>query len=105
MKADDVLRWLLAWGLMCSGMRPPLYPTTTALLFFLAVNGETKIGQLYEVMDCSDVTVRTQLHRMKMAGIVRSQWDGKRNRYALTESGMRMVYQWVGKTIKIAEKL
>lgn len=102
MKANVVLRWLLAWSLMCCTRKPPLYPTTTGILLLTAVRGECTFGYYLRKMNCVDGTVRVQVHRLHRVGLldVNVERIGGRRRkvYSLTSAGRSMVYAWVRQT-------
>lgn len=102
MKADEVLRWLLAWAMMCCAQKPPLYPAMTGVLMLTALRKVCTMRLYKKVLRCSDECIRVHVHRLMRLGLLESRRkDNKQNTtklYTLTPQGMRMVYAWVSMT-------
>lgn len=102
MKANTVLRWLLAWSLMCCSRKPPLYPTTTGILMLTAARGECTLGYYLRKINCVVGTVRVQVHRLHRLGLLDVRTErisGRRKKvYSLTPAGRSMVYAWMNQT-------
>ncbi len=109
MKPDEILRWLLSWSLMCSAMKPPLYPTTTSVLLLTALRGRCTLSCYMANIHCTMNAIRVQVHRLRRLGLLDARMERRNNRkqkvYWLSPQGMSMVYAWVGKTTKTFQKL
>lgn len=89
---------LLAGDVAAASAAPPMVVTTMAVMRVLLVMGESRFGELTEVLPCSVYTVQQQLQRLVGQGLVRRRVvrEGRRGRkmYSLTEEGVRMVMRW-----------
>lgn len=90
---------VLAWELVACGQRPPLHPTTCAVLRVLWVLGTVSFREMCLVVPCAPETVRQQLNRLVVAGVCRRDYVRHMGRkaealYWLTEEGLRMVGMW-----------
>lgn len=59
----------LAWDLVACGMRPPMHPTTCAVLRALSLRSMS-FKQLSRLLPCDEATIRQQLARLQRAGLV-----------------------------------
>ena len=90
---------VLAWELVACAQRPPLHPTTCAVLRVLWVLGRVSFREMCLVVPCAPETVRQQLNRMVGIGVCRREYVRHMGRkaesmYWLTEEGLRMVGMW-----------
>ncbi len=89
----------LAWDLVACAQRPPLHPTTCAVLRILAVFRVVPFSVFAAMMPCDLETTRQQLRRLQGQGLVERHVVQPRGRhavciYALTPDGCRMVELW-----------
>ena len=100
----------LAWDCVAAGQRPPLQPTTCAIIRLLAVRGCCRFGVLAQVVPCSVETIRQQLSRLVRSGVVvKAGQRGAAGRvikvYRLSLGGMRMVLQWRQEHAKMVQRI
>lgn len=99
----------LAWDCVAAGQRPPLYPTTCAVLRFVALRGECRFCELEEVVPCSEEALRQQVSRLCRAGVLvrkAREVEGKScGFYSLSPGGVRMVLTWRREHSRMLEKL
>ena len=89
----------LAWDLVACAQRPPLHPTTCAVMRILAVFRVVPFSVFAAMMPCDLETTRQQLRRLQGQGLVERHVVQPRGRhavciYALTPCGWRMVEMW-----------
>ena len=89
----------LAWDLVACAQRPPLHPTTCAVMRILAVFRVVPFSVFTAMMPCDLETTRQQLGRLRHQGLVERHVVRPKGRhavciYALTPDGWRMVELW-----------
>lgn len=89
----------LAWDLVACGERPPMHPTTCAVLRLVAAMEGVSFRKCIEIVPCDVETVRQQLNRLCTQGLVervaRKRMGRKaQNYYYLTRAGLRVVNMW-----------
>ena len=89
----------LAWDVVACAQRPPLHPTTCAVMRILAVFRVVPFSVFAAMMPCDLETTRQQLRRLQGQGLVERHVVQPRGRhavciYALTPDGGRMVELW-----------
>lgn len=90
---------VLAWELVACGQRPPLHPTTCAVIRVLWALGVVSFREMVCVIPCDAETVRQQLNRLVHAGVAEREYVRRMGRkasclYRLSEEGVRMVSLW-----------
>lgn len=104
----DKLRYIegLAWDCVAAGQRPPLHPTTCAVLRLVALVGACRFALMCEVVPCSEDALRQQVSRLVRAGVLvkERQADGH-GLYRLSGGGVRMVLQWEREHARVLAKL
>lgn len=101
---------VLAWELVACGQRPPLHPTTCAVIRTLWALGVVSFREMVCVVPCDAETVRQQLNRLVVAGVAQREYGRRMGRkaesfYRLTADGVRMVALWERAAIDMREKL
>ena len=89
----------LVWDLVACEQRPPLHPTTCAVMRLLNVLGGASFRQCASIIPCDVETVRQQLNRLCWQGLVMRETVKRLGRtaktcYYLTPAGARMVKLW-----------
>lgn len=100
----------LAWDCVAAGQRPPLQPTTCAIIRLVAMVGSVRFSQLCECIPCSEDAVKQQLSRLVRAGVLEKRYAEdeagvKRRFYVLSQGGVRMVLTWRKEHGRVLEKL
>ena len=101
---------VLAWELVACAQRPPLHPTTCAVIRTLWALGVVSFREMVCVVPCDAETVRQQLNRLVVAGVAQREYGRRMGRkaecfYRLTADGVRMVALWERAAIDMREKL
>lgn len=101
---------VLAWELVACAQRPPLHPTTCAVIRTLWALGVVSFREMAIVVPCDAETVRQQLNRLVVAGVAQREYGRRMGRkaesfYRLTADGVRMVALWERAAIDMREKL
>lgn len=89
----------LAWDLVACAQRPPMHPTTCAVMRLLAALGVVSFKRCAELIPCDVETVRQQLNRLCNQGLVQRVTDRRMGRkaqsvYSLTSAGIQVVNMW-----------
>lgn len=89
----------LAWDLVACAQRPPIHPTTCAVMRLLAVLGEVSFRKCADLVPCDVETVRQQLNRLCIQGLVQREAQRRLGRkaqsvYRLTFAGRQVVRMW-----------
>lgn len=100
----------LAWDCVAAGQKPPLHPTTCAIIRLVALLGAARFSQLCDVIPCSEDAVKQQLSRLVRAGVLEKRYAedeaGERRKfYVLSAGGVRMVLTWRREHGRVLEKL
>ena len=101
---------VLAWELVACAQRPPLHPTTCAVIRTLWALGVVSFREMVCVVPCDAETVRQQLNRLVVAGVAQREYGRRMGRkaesfYRLTADGVRIVALWERAAIDMREKL
>lgn len=101
---------VLAWELVACGQRPPLHPTTCAVIRVLWALGVVSFREMVCVIPCDVETVRQQLNRLVHAGVAEREYVRRMGRkaeclYRLTVDGVRMVALWEQAALDMRGKL
>lgn len=101
---------VLAWELVACGQRPPLHPTTCAVIRTMWALGVVSFREMVCVVPCDAETVRQQLNRLVVAGVAKREYGQRMGRkaesfYHLTADGVRMVALWERAAIDMRKKL
>lgn len=99
----------LAWDCVAAGMKPPLQPTTCAVIRFVALLGAVSFRQMCEVIPCSEDALKQQVSRLVRSGVLdkvsTDSAGGKRRVYVLGPGGRRMVLTWIRERDRLLVKL
>ncbi|MBR3925562.1 MAG: helix-turn-helix transcriptional regulator [Akkermansia sp.] len=90
----------LAWDLVACAQRPPIHPTTAAVLRLLCVLRVVPFSVFTGLLPCDIETTRQQLRRLMDQGLVERITIQQRGCtavaiYALTADGLRLMDMWV----------
>ena len=101
---------VLAWDLVACSLRPPLHPTTCAVLRLLAAVPVMRFQQFMRLMPCAEETVRQQLNRLVWRGLVHHEVRVRMGRralhlYWLTVEGREMLRKWQLEHGRMVERL
>lgn len=101
---------VLAWELVACGQKPPLHPTTCAVIRVLWTTGVISFREMCCVVPCDLETVRQQLNRLVNAGVAAREYVRHMGRkaqclYRLTADGLRMVALWQVAAADMRKKL
>ncbi len=101
---------VLAWELVACAQKPPLHPTTCAVIRTMWALGVVSFREMVCVVPCDAETVRQQLNRLVVAGVAKREYGRRMGRkaesfYYLTADGVRMVALWERAAIDMRKKL
>lgn len=101
---------VLAWELVACAQRPPLHPTTCAVIRTLWALGVVSFREMVCVVPCDAETVRQQLNRLVGAGVAEREYVKRMGRkasclYRLSAEGVRMVALWERAAVDMKGKL
>ena len=95
---DDHMLQVLSWQVVYTRLKPPLHPTTAAILMLLGERGVCRMRDFLETLQCTENAIRVQLHRLVQTGTVRVEGryeEGRRFKlYSLTSAGERTLAHW-----------